>query len=211
MSKRFLEKRERGLGVGLSRKGERSSSPKSALVRKPYRPGQHGKSYRRGKVSEFGQQLKEKQKIKFSYGVSERQLRRIFSEIVDKSKKQKIPADEAVVDYLERRLDNVVMRLGFCEGRNFARQLVSHGHLMVNGRKAKTPSLKVKVGDKISVRPTSKEMPHFQGLPDKIKKYEPPVWLKLDKANLEGEVIDTPKDVDVPFNVSLVVDYYSKK
>lgn len=206
---RIKEKKERSLGVKLSRKGERANSPKAALVRKPYAPGQQGKRYR--KTSEFGQQLKEKQKIKFSYGVTERQLRRIFKEVQQKAKKQHVSADEAVVDTLERRLDNVIMRLGFSEGRNLARQLVSHGHFMVNGRRAKTPSLKVKVGDKISIRPESREIAHFQELAERLKKYEPPVWLKLDKAKLEGEVVDQPKDVDAPFNVGLVVDFYSKK
>ena len=210
MSRKILEKRERSLGIKLSRKGERAHSPKAALVRKPYPPGQHGRSFKR-KTSEFGQQLKEKQKIKFSYGVTEKQLKRIFSEVVHKSKMQHLPADEAVLDYLERRLDNVVMRLGFTEGRNLARQLVSHGHFMVNGGRVKTPSFKVKVGDKISVRPQSREQVHFQTLPERIKKYEPPVWLKIDKATLEGEVVSAPKDVEAPFNVSLVVDYYSKK
>ncbi|MDP3953666.1 MAG: 30S ribosomal protein S4 [bacterium] len=207
---KIKEKKERSLGVKLSRKGERSNSPKAALVRKPYRPGQHGKSFRR-KVSEFGQQLQEKQKIKFSYGVSEKQLRRLFKEVERKSKAEHISAEEAVVDTLERRLDNVIMRLGFTEGRNLARQLVSHGHIEVNGRRVKTPSYKVKVGDKISVRSGSKGMVIFQELTEKLKKYEPPQWLKLDKAVLEGEVMGQPQDTDVPFDVSLVVDFYSKK
>ena len=206
---KIKEKKERSLGVKLNRKGERTNSPKAALVRKPYRPGQQGKRYR--KTSEFGQQLREKQKIKFSYGVTERQLRRIFKEIEQKAKKQHASAEEAVVDILERRLDNVIMRLGLTEGRNLARQLVSHGHFMLNGKKVKTPSIKVKVGDKISIRPESREISHFQELAERIKKYEPPVWLKLDKANLVGEMVDEPKDVDAPFDVRLVVDFYSKK
>lgn len=207
---KIKEKKERSLGVKLSRKGERSNSPKAALVRKPYRPGQHGKSFRR-KVSEFGQQLQEKQKIKFSYGVSERQLRRLFKEVERKSKVEHISAEEAVVDILERRLDNVVMRLGFTEGRNLARQLVSHGHIEVNSKKVKAPSYKVKVGDKISVRSRSKGIAIFQELAEKLKKYEPPQWLKLDKAALEGEVLSQPQDTGAPFDVSLVVDFYSKK
>ncbi len=207
---KIKEKKERSLGVKLSRKGERSNSPKAALVRKPYRPGQHGKRFR-GKVSEFGQQLQEKQKIKFSYGVNERQLRRLFKEVEKKSKSQHISAEEAVVDTLERRLDNVVMRLGFTEGRNLARQVVSHGHIEVNGTRTKVPSYKVKVGDKISVRQGSRGMAMFQELAEKLKKYETPQWLKLDKANLEGEVVGQPQDIDVPFDVSLVVDFYSKK
>ena len=207
---RTTEKKERSLGVRLSRKGERSSSPKAALIRKPYRPGQHGKRFK-SKTSEYGQQLQEKQKIKFSYGVTERQLLRLFKEIEKKSKAEHISATAAVVDSLERRLDNVIMRLGFTEGRNLARQMVSHGHFRVNGKKVKIASYKVKVGDKISVRPESKSMAYFQDLPEKLKKFEPPVWLKIDKGQIEGDVVGQPQDTDVPFNVSLVVDFYSKK
>lgn len=207
---RATEKKERSLGVKLSRKGERSSSPKAALIRKPYRPGQHGKQFK-GKVSEYGQQLQEKQKIKFSYGVTEKQLLRLFKEIEKKSKEEHISAADAAVDSLERRLDNVIMRLGLTEGRNLARQMVSHGHFRVNDKKVKIPSYKVKVGDKISVRPESKSMAYFQELPEKLKKFEPPVWLKLDKGQIEGEVVGQPQDVQVPFNVSLVVDFYSKQ
>lgn len=206
---RILEKKERSLGTRLSRKGERVNSPKAALVRKPYRPGQHGKRFQ--KVSEYGQQLREKQKIKFSYGTTEKQLRRIFTQVEQKSKREHLSAADAIVDSLERRLDNVIMRLGFTEGRNLARQLVTHGHFMVNDRKVKTPSYRVKKGDKVTVRPGSANIKHFQELPERIKKYEPPVWLKVDKEKIEGEVIDDPKDVDVPFNISLVVDYYSRK
>ncbi|MCR4260769.1 MAG: 30S ribosomal protein S4 [Candidatus Colwellbacteria bacterium] len=207
---RTTEKKERSLGVKLSRKGERSSSPKAALIRKPYRPGQHGKRFK-NKVSEYGQQLQEKQKIKFSYGVTERQLLRLFKEVEKKSKSEHISAATAAIDSLERRLDNVIMRLGFTEGRNLARQMVSHGHFRVNGKKVKIPSYKVKVGDKVSVRPESKSMAYFQELPEKLKKFEPPVWLKIEKSQVEGEVVGHPKDTDVPFNVSLVVDFYSKK
>jgi len=207
---RSTEKKERSLGIGLSRKGERSSSPKAALIRKPYRPGQHGKQFKK-KTSEYGQQLQEKQKIKFSYGVTERQLLRLFKEVEKKSKQEHISAADAVIDSLERRLDNVIMRLGFTEGRNLARQMVSHGHFRVNNKKVKIPSYKVKVGDKISVRPESKGMTYFQELPEKLKKFEPPVWLKIEKSLVEGEVVGQPKDTQVPFNVSLVVDFYSKK
>ncbi len=207
---RSTEKKERSLGIRLSRKGERSSSPKAALIRKPYRPGQHGKQFKK-KTSEYGQQLQEKQKIKFSYGVTERQLLRLFKEVEKKSKAEHISAEAAVIDFLESRLDNVIMRLGFTEGRNLARQMVSHGHFRVNDKKVKIPSYKVKVGDRISVRPESQGMAYFQELPERLKKFEPPVWLKLEKGQIKGEVISQPQDINVPFNVSQVVDFYSKK
>ncbi len=207
---RILEKKERSLGVKLSRKGERANSPKAALIRKPYRPGPQGKRYR-GKVSEYGQQLQEKQKVKFSYGVTERQLRNIFKAALKKARSQGASETSSVIEILERRLDNVIMRLGLTEGRSLARQMVSHGHFLVNGKRVKTPSYKVRVGDKISIRPQSQNAPYFDGVRDGIKKYEPPAWLKIDKAKLEGEVVGRPETVEVPFNVSLIVDYYSKR
>lgn len=207
---KILEKKERSLGVKLLRKGERANSPKAALLRKPYRPGPQGKKFRR-KLSEFGLQLQEKQKIKFSYGVTEKQLRNLFKEVERKTKNQEVSATDVVIETLERRLDNVVMKLGLTEGRSLARQMVSHGHFMVNGRRVKTPSYKVKVGDKISIRPQSQGMAHFAEVKDRIKKFEPPSWLKLDKTKLVGEVTGKPDTVEALFNVGLVVDYYSKK
>ncbi|MDD5710631.1 MAG: 30S ribosomal protein S4 [Candidatus Colwellbacteria bacterium] len=207
---RILEKKERSLGVKLSRKGERANSPKAALVRKPYRPGPQGKRYR-GKVSEYGLQLQEKQKVKFSYGVTERQLRNIFKSALKRARSRGVSETVSVMNTLEKRLDNVIMRLGLTEGRSLARQMVSHGHFLVNGKRVKTPSYQVKVGDKISIRPQSQGMAYFGELRDKIKKYEPPVWLKLDQTQLEGGVVGEPEAVDVPFNISLIVDYYSKK
>jgi small subunit ribosomal protein S4 len=207
---RILEKKERSLGVKLSRKGERANSPKAALTRKPYRPGPQGKRYR-GKISEFGLQLQEKQKIKFSYGVTERQLRNMFRGALRAAKSRGASETNSIVDALERRLDNVIMRLGIAEGRSLARQMVSHGHFLVNDKRIKTPSYKVKVGDKISIRPQSQGMSYFGGVKEKIKKYEPPAWLKIDKMKLEGEVVGQPEATEAPFNISLIVDYYSKK
>jgi small subunit ribosomal protein S4 len=207
---RILEKKERSLGTKLSRKGERANSPKAALIRKPYRPGPQGKRYR-GKVSEYGLQLQEKQKVKFSYGVTERQLRNIFKGALKKARSQGASETNSVIDTLERRLDNVIMRLGITEGRSLARQMVSHGHFLVNDKRTKTPSYKVRVGDKISIRSQSQSASYFGEVRDKIKKHEPPAWLKIDKSKLEGEVVGKPEAVDVPFNISLIVDYYSKK
>ncbi|MBU2101448.1 30S ribosomal protein S4 [Patescibacteria group bacterium] len=207
---KILEKKERSLGVKLSRKGERANSPKAALIRKPYRPGPQGKKFRR-KISEFGSQLQEKQKIKFSYGVTEKQLRNMFREVEKRTMHQDISAADEVIRTLESRLDNVIMRLGLTEGRSLARQMVSHGHFIVNGKRVKTPSYKVKVGDKISIRLQSQTMAYFDEVKDKVKKYEPPTWLKLDKSSLEGEVVGSPDVLDALFNVGLVVDYYSKK
>ena len=145
---RVLEKKERSLGTKLSIRGDRANSPKSALTRKPYKPGQHGKRF--SKLSEFGTQLQEKQKIKFSYGVSDKQLKKIFQSAAGRKGTSAI---DAITSVLERRLDNVVMRLGFAPSRSVARQMISHGHFLVNSRKVNTPSYTVKEGDIISIKP----------------------------------------------------------
>ena len=203
---RVLEKKERSLGTKLSIRGDRANSPKSALTRKPYKPGQHGKRF--SKLSEFGTQLQEKQKIKFSYGVSDKQLKKIFQSAAGRKGTSAI---DAITSVLERRLDNVVMRLGFAPSRSVARQMISHGHFLVNSRKVNTPSYTVKEGDIISIKPASVGLRIFEDLKDSLKKYEAPSWLSVDAESLKGEVKSAPKDVDFPFNINLVVDYYSKK
>jgi small subunit ribosomal protein S4 len=203
--KKALEKRERSLGVKLSIKGDRCNSPKCALIRKPYAPGVHGKSgFKR--PSEFRSQLQEKQKIRFSYGLTNKQLASLF----DWAESKPRVTSELVIESLESRLDNVVYRLGFAESRPNARQLVSHGHFMVNGKKARTPSIRVRPNDKITIRPISKDNPQFKNLSEKLKGYELPSWLSLNKETLEGIVLSDPKDIKMLFDINLVVDYYSR-
>lgn len=199
------EKKERSLGVNLFLKATRCNSPKCVLSRNPHPPGMHGKASRRG-MSEFGLQLKEKQKIKAVYGIKESAMRKVF-EVATKS-----PGITGAMMWmlLERRLDNVVYRLGFAPSRSVARQLVGHGHIMVNGRRTDIPSYLVKVGDKITIRKESKDHPVLKDLGEKLKKYEAPIWLKLDNEKMEGVVSIMPKDVDMPFDANMVVDYYSK-
>ena len=199
------EKKERALGTRLFLKAERCNSQKCATVRRPYRPGLHGKSRRRP-LSEYGLQLQEKQKIKFSYGIRESQMRKMFT----KSVKSAGTTGKMIITFLEKRLDNVVYRLGFTLSRSVARQMVGHGHFTVNGRKVTIPSYELRVGDVIGIRPQSKNHPLFQELDMVFKKYDPPVWLELDKEKREGKVVSMPKDIEAPFNVNLVVDYYSK-
>ncbi len=198
------EKKERALGTRLFLKGERCSSPKCAMVRRPSRPGPHKKPRRA--LSEYGQQLAEKQKIMFSYGLREAQMRKIFKEAL---KKKKV-VTETVLDLLERRLDNVIFRLGFASSRISARQYVSHGHILVNGRKTNVPSYQVKKGDIIKIKPSSLNCLIFKDLLSTIKKHEAPFWLELDKENLEGKVKSAPSDVEMSFGINLVVDFYSK-
>jgi len=201
------EKISRALGTNLGLKPERSFSPKSAFLRKPYPPGMHGKKRKRG-LSDYGLQLKEKQKIRFSYGVGERQLRRYFED----AKKSKEATGEKLFQTLERRLDNVVYRLGLAPSRLAARQAVTHGHFFVNGKRAKTPSYLVKQKGKVTIRANSKQIGIFRDLDQRLKNYEPPVWLKLNKKTFEGEVIALPKsdETSLPFNMQLLIEYYSR-
>lgn len=198
------EKKERALGTNLFLKAHRCNSPKCVILRRPYRPGLHGKA--RHVLSEVGQQLKEKQKIKVSYGLRETQMEKIFKAAA----RNPGVTGNLIIQLVERRLDNTAYRLGLAPSRSVARQLVGHGHILVNGRKVTVPSYLVRLGDKISVRPQSKEAGPLKSLAETLAKYEPPTWLKLDKAKLEGEVLALPKDLEFPFDVNMVVDYYSK-
>lgn len=199
------EKKERALGVHLFLKAERCNSGKCALVRRPYRPGAHGKS-RRKQLSEYGLQLAEKQKIMFSYGLKEKAMERIFKEAL--RKKEAITT--TIVNLLERRLDNVVFRMGFAPSRIMAKQFISHGHILVNSRKVTIASFQVKTGDVITIREKSRTIALFKDLSENLRKYETPVWLQLDKDKLEGKVKSLPFDVEIPFDINLVVDFYSK-
>lgn len=199
------EKRERALGTKLMLKPHRCSSPKCATIRKPQPPGPHGSTHRRA-ASEYGAQLREKQKIKATYGIREAAMRKVFAA----AEKATGATGEAMLMLLERRLDNVVYRLGFAPSRSIARQLVSHGHIMVNGRRVNTPSALVVTGNVITIRPQSKDIADFKDLSERMKSYETPVWLVLDKSTMTGKVVSAPKDLDMAFDTNLVVDYYSK-
>jgi small subunit ribosomal protein S4 len=200
------EKRERALGGSLGLKGDRAMSPKSALVRKPYRPGVHGPKSRPRALSEFGLQLREKSKFKLAYGVDERNLRRLFS----------IAAAERgangakLIELLERRLDNVLFRLGFAPTRLAARQLVLQGHVAVNGRKVVSPGYELRVGDRAAIREGSRKKGMISGRIDILKKYDPPAWLRLDPEKFEGEVLSLPADIELPFEINLLIESFSK-
>jgi small subunit ribosomal protein S4 len=198
------EKKERSLGVRLFLKPERCNSPKCVTVRRPTRPGIHGKN--RKTLSEFGKQLQEKQKIRFTYGIREKQMVNVFKEAV----RAKGVTGEIIIQLLERRLDNVVYRLGLAPSRSVARQLVSHGHILVNGRKNTIPSRRVSIDDVIEIREESKNNNVLKDLEERLKKYDAPVWLRLDPDKIKGTMVGLPKDFDIPFDVGLVVDYYSK-
>ena len=200
------EKRERYLGERLNLKGERCASPKCALVRKPYRPGAHGQSRKRRSVSEFGRQVMEKQKFKLTYGLKEKNLRRLFKA----AEKSTGSTTAKLLELMERRLDNVIFRLGFAPSRATARQLVVHGHVFLNGRRVRSPGLGVKAGDVISFRPESNKTRTVSELKDSLKKYEPPSWLGLDKEKLEGRVLSEPQELTPAFEVNLLVESFSR-
>ena len=199
------EKKERSVGTRLFLKPFRSQSPKAAMVRRPQRPGMHGKAHRRA-PSEFSQQLSEKQKIKYTYGLREAQLRNTFK----KAMKSPATTGPLFMSLLERRLDSALFRLGFAPSRSVARQLIGHGHIQVNGKRVKAPSFQVRPKDVISIRPASKAHPLFKDLSERLAKVETPSWLQLDAPQAEGKVTALPRDFEMPFDIGLVVDYYSK-
>jgi len=177
------------------------------LNRKPYNPGQHGQS-RRAKLSNYGIQLREKQKIKFMYGLLEKQFRLTFQ----KADKMKGETGTNMLQLLESRLDNVVHRLGFAISRPAARQLVSHKHILLNGKRVNIPSLIVKPGDVVSIRNKSKKMDCIIESMKNIKGDIDLAWLSLDKAKMSGTFISIPEreDMKLTVNEQLVVELYSK-
>ncbi|MEE0797446.1 MAG: 30S ribosomal protein S4 [Anaerovoracaceae bacterium] len=191
-------------GQKLFLKGERCYSTKCALERRNYAPGQHGQG--RKKQSEYGLQLREKQKAKRFYGVPETQFRNLF----DKAVKKKGQTGENLMIALETRLDNVVFRLGFAASRKEARQLVTHGHFTVNGKKANIPSMEVKAGDVIKVKEKSQSSPKFKEIRE--MSITVPSWMTVDVDKLEGKVVAMPRreDIDTPIAEHLIVELYSK-
>jgi small subunit ribosomal protein S4 len=189
-------------------KGSKCYTEKCPVERRNFPPGQHGANVRRSKVSEYGLQLREKQKIKRSYRLLEKQFRLTF----EKANRQRGITGENLVKLLEARLDNVVYRLGFGASRAAARQTVLHGHIMVNGRNVNIPSFQVKPGDTIQVRPKSRKLDMIHESMKRVSERQIPAWLQLDKANLKGTFLNTPERADVPLNASeqLVVELYSK-
>jgi small subunit ribosomal protein S4 len=199
---------DRRFGVVVSGK---ESAPK-ILGRRNFPPGQHGRKFgRRKRISEYGIRLMEKQKLKFLYGgLRENQFKRYF----DEATKAKENTGEVFLQLLERRLDNVVYRLGFAKTRRQARQLVSHGHILVNGKKVTIPSYRVDVGDIIEVKPKSRNISIIQeNLENRDPRSVPP-WLELDKQNFRGKVVDLPQNVqeylEIPINLQYIIEFYSK-
>ena len=188
-------------------KGDRCYSDKCAFDRRGYAPGEHGQR-RRGKTSDYGIQLREKQKVKRMYGLLEQQFR-LYFERADSSKGI---TGENLLKLLESRLDNTVYRLGLAPSRNAARQLVRHRHFMVNGRLVDIPSFQVKANDVIRVREKSRQMGMIHNSMKRVRDGKMVPWLVLDKAQMQGTVLETPARQDIPVNVNenLIVELYSK-
>ena len=179
--------------------------PDKYFERKNYAPGQHGQSRRRSKLSEYGMQLQEKQKAKYTYGILERQFRKLF----DMASRRKGVTGQNLMQLIESRLDNVVYRLGIAPSRAAARQLVSHRHITLNGAVCNIPSAQVKAGDTVAVRERSKNLEVITASVAGASKYS---WLEFDAQTLTGKFLNLPLRADIPENINeqLIVDLYSK-
>ena len=193
-------------GMRLYLKGDRCYTPKCGVERRTYPPGQHGQ--RRRKVSDYGLQLREKQKLRTIYGVLERQFRRYF----EQAERRPGVTGENLLQLLERRLDNVVYRLSFAGSRSQARQLVAHGHFLVNGRQLNVPSYIVRAGDVIEVGAGSKQAEPIQVNLSAAGSRRLPEWLELEPAQMRGRVMSLPRreQMEVEAQEQLVVEYYSR-
>ena len=194
-------------GVKLFAKGERCFTEKCAMNRRTGVPGQHGAA--RKKVSEYGLQLREVQKAKRYYGIPERQFRNYFKAADAKEGM----TGENLLTLIERRLDNVVFRMGMGESRRDARQLVTHGHFLVNGKKADIASMILRAGDVITVKDTSRKSDKIKSLIENLDNRTFPAWLDVDKQNVTATITTLPKreDIDFPFEEHFIVEWYSKK
>lgn len=193
-------------GTKLFLKGDRCFTEKCAVTKRHTPPGMHGQS--RKKQSEYGIQLREKQKVRRAYGVLESQFRKYY----EMAANMRGVTGENMLSLLERRLDNVAYRLGFGESRPMARQMVTHGHIRVNGQKVDIASYLVKAGDVISVREKSADTNFFKELKEQGTKRTVPEWLSLDAPTLTGKVVSLParKDIDLTIEEHLIVEYYSR-
>ena len=201
-----VEKIERRLEADLGLKGERRLSGKSALEKRPFAPGQHGQ--RRAKISEYGLQLREKQKAKFMYGVSEKQFRKYFKE----AERREGNTGVNLITLIETRLDNVVYRMGFATTRANARQFTTHGHVLVDGKKVDIPSFIVKSGQKIEIKEKSKSNPQVVRALELTNQTGIVDWVNVDKDKVFGIFTRIParEEVVIPVEERLIVELYSK-
>ncbi|MEA3293039.1 MAG: 30S ribosomal protein S4 [Patescibacteria group bacterium] len=201
----------RRLGVKLLLKGEKCFSPKCPMIKKPFPPGMKSKRMRRHNLSEYGIELKEKQKLKNWYNLQENQFKKYAKEVLDK-KKSAEDLTAILIKKLEFRFDNLVFRIGFASSHSQARQLISHNHFLINGKSVNIPSYQLKKGDKIGIRSSSKKKAIFQELLSKSKEEKISSWLSVDIKKLEAEIISYPtlEEFLPPVEVSTVLEYYSR-
>ncbi|HTV65169.1 MAG TPA: 30S ribosomal protein S4 [Bryocella sp.] len=194
-------------GMKLFLKGAKCFTDKCPIEKRNFAPGQHGKD-RKAKIVGYGLQLREKQKAKRIYFAQEGQFRNYF----ERAARTKGVTGEMLLQQLERRLDNVVYRLGFAVARRQARQLVRHGHVAVNGRKVNIPSYSVHAGDEVTIREGSSKMTMLEIAKDFASHQAPPAWLEVDRDGYKGRVLALPKreDINLPINEQLIVELYSK-
>ena len=193
-------------GTKLFLKGDRCFSEKCAIERRAYPPGMHGQG--RVRFSDYGLQLREKQKVKRMYGLLEKQFRSTF----DRASSMKGRSGENLLILLERRLDNVVFRMGYATSRAEARQLVKHGHFQLDGKKVKTPSILVKPGQKVTLRERSQKVERVTAALDALEGKSVPQWLEVDREQLTGNVKQLPvrEDITLPIDEQLIVELYSR-
>ena len=191
-------------GIKLFLKGDRCYSDKCAVARRGYAPGQHGQG--RKKMSNYGLQLREKQKAKRVYGILEKQFRKYY----ENAERQRGVTGENLLRFLEMRLDAVAFKLGYGNSRSEARQLVNHGHFLVNGKKVDIPSYNLKVNDIVSVCDKSRATEAFKTFNENPK--TSPSWIEADQLNFSGKIVASPsrEDIDIPVNETLIVELYSK-
>ena len=189
-------------------KGERCYTDKCPIIKRGKAPGQHGAGASGRKVKEYGMQLREKQKAKRIYGLHETQFKNLFR----RAEKMEGMAGVNLLMLLERRLDNVVFKMGMAESRNEARQLVTHGHFRLNGKKVNIPSITVKQNDEITLRDKSRSLEKIKGLIDNLDNRQTVDWIDMDKNNIVGKIVKLPvrDNIDFPFQEHLIVELYSK-
>ncbi|MBU1165041.1 30S ribosomal protein S4 [Patescibacteria group bacterium] len=200
-------KKCRRAGEKLFLKGDRCNSPKCAITKRNYPPGIHG-SKRRRFLTNYGQQLAEKQKAKRVYGILEKQFKIYYQKAV----KKQGDTGEILLQNLEMRLDNIVFRLGLAKSRRQARQMVNHNLFTVNNKKVNIPSYQVKIKDEIAIKTTKAKAKNFTNLSKDLENYNAPTWLSLDINDLKGKVVNKPglEEIKAPFNVTLIVEFYSR-
>lgn len=198
-------------GTKLFLKGERCLSPKCAMIKRPYQPGQKGKR-RLAAFSEYGKELREKQKLKKWYNLRENQFRKYVKEVLSIGLRKKKGLADFLVEILESRLDNIVFRLGFASSRAQARQLVSHGYFLVNGKPVNIPSYQVKEGEVLSIKPQCLKKKIFKDISSKLKKQKFPSWISFDFKNLEAKITGKPslQEAAPPVEISTIFEYYSR-